>query len=95
MATIDETAARQLSDVRQWAKEKIDAGHEPPWAWFQYMKLIETADAILSASNCATTTESSRQSEPQTDGHLRLVAATCPRENALHHPAGLPVQMPM
>jgi hypothetical protein len=32
-----------LSD---WAKDKVRAGREPPWAWYQYMKLVEAVDAI-------------------------------------------------
>lgn len=35
-----------LEEMRAWADEKI-AGDEPPWAWYQYMKLRETLDAIL------------------------------------------------
>ena len=38
----------ELEKVRQWANDKIAAGQEPPWAWYQYMKLRETLDAILS-----------------------------------------------
>jgi len=38
----------ELQRVRQWAHDKIDAGSEPPWAWYQYMKLIETIDALFS-----------------------------------------------
>ena len=36
-----------LKKIRQWADDKIATGEEPPWAWFQYMKLRETLDAIL------------------------------------------------
>jgi len=35
-----------LNNVRVWAQDKINAGQEPPWAWYQYMKLVETIDAI-------------------------------------------------
>jgi hypothetical protein len=38
----------QLRQVRDWAQTKAHSGQEPPWAWYQYMKLIETCDAILS-----------------------------------------------
>lgn len=37
----------KLRDVREWAKAKIRAGNEPPWTWYQYMKLIEAIDTIL------------------------------------------------
>ena len=38
---------QELERVREWAATKIQGGSEPPWAWYQYMKLVETADAIL------------------------------------------------
>ncbi|MGO9056381.1 MAG: hypothetical protein ACLQU2_03225 [Candidatus Binataceae bacterium] len=37
----------ELKRIREWAQSKIDTGAEPPFAWYQYMKLIEAADAIL------------------------------------------------
>lgn len=36
-----------LREVRQLAAEKLATGQEPPWAWYQYMKLREAVDAIL------------------------------------------------
>ena len=35
-----------LATLRKWAESRIAAGSEPPWAWYQYMKLIETVAAI-------------------------------------------------
>ena len=42
----------KLQEMRDWAQGKIDNGTEPPWAWSQYMKLIETLDVIIAGSNC-------------------------------------------
>lgn len=67
----------QLEAVLEWAKKKIASGEEPPWAWYQYMKLIESLDAILSSQSCVTTMESSQKSEIRPDTHLRLVGAKC------------------
>ena len=36
----------KLREVQEWAQAKIDAGQEPPWAWYLYMKLVETIKAI-------------------------------------------------
>lgn len=90
----NEKAAHQLKDVRQWAKAKIDGGQEPPWSWYQYMKLIETIDAIVGSSACVTT-ESLPQSGQHQGAHLRLVDSTYPQESAQPHSAGLPVLLPM
>jgi len=37
---------RCLALCRGWAEGRIASGNEPPWAWYQYMKLIETVTAI-------------------------------------------------
>ena len=84
----------KLEDVRAWAKAKIATGSEPPWAWYQYMKLIETADAILAGMD-ARTTESSRGSDQRRERHLRLVDSTDPPSSVPPHPAAKPVQLPM
>jgi len=53
----------KLTEIRQWAHEKAQGESEPPWAWYQYMKLIETADAILAGMDATIPMESSQQSE--------------------------------
>ena len=32
--------------LKKWAEGRVASGSEPPWAWYQYMKLIETVTAI-------------------------------------------------
>jgi hypothetical protein len=88
-----EAVEKQLLEVRNWAGAKIASGAEPPWAWYQYMKLIETVDAIL--GGMAITKGSSPQSAGSSDAHLRLVDPNDLQENTPHRPAGLPTQMPM
>ena len=75
----------ELERVRKWAHEKLQGGSEPPWAWYQYMKLVETVDAILGGMASTVTTESSLQSASRSGVHLRLVATTCPRDDAQSH----------
>lgn len=65
----------ELENVRRWAQAKIDAGAEPPWAWYQYMKLVETCDAILTGMTATVTMENLPQSELRPGAHLRLVDA--------------------
>lgn len=64
----------QLEQVRDWAQTKVQGGQEPPWAWYQYMKLVETIDAILSGMAATTPLEGSQQPEPHQATNLRLVA---------------------
>ena len=83
----------ELDRVRAWADDKLTAGQEPPWAWYQYMKLRETLDAIL--AGMAATTETSPQSERRPEKPLRLVVSTCPQDTVQSHLADKPVQLPM
>ena len=85
---------KELKQVREWADAKIASDQEPPWAWFQYMKLREALDGILAGMD-SVTTESSQQSAMHPGTHLRLVDATDPQDNAVRHSVGLPVRLPM
>lgn len=83
-----------LQRVREWANEKVVAGHEPPWAWYQYMKLVEACDAILSGI-AATSQEGLLLPEGHPGKHLRLVGDSDPQDTAPRHPESTPVQLPM
>lgn len=62
----------KLQEIRQWAQAKIDGGQEPPWAWFQYMKLIENIDVILAGNEA--TKPMGEQNAVQAGGkHIQLV----------------------
>ena len=84
----------ELRRMRQWAQEKIDAGSEPPWAWYQYMKLIEVIDAILGGM-AVTTTVNSQQSVERPEKRLQLVGAKCPQDTSQPRPVDSKVRMPM
>jgi len=84
----------ELAAIRQWAREKIDAGSEPPWAWYQYMKLIDAIDAITQGMS-VTTTENSPQSEERPERRLRLVEATCSQDTSPHRLDKTKLRMPM
>lgn len=84
----------ELEKVRNWANDKIASGQEPPMAWFQYMKLRETCDEILSGMS-ATTPLDSPESQRSPGERLRLVDSTDQPGTVQHHPVGLPVRLPM
>ncbi len=83
-----------LHEIRDWVNNKLEAGQEPPWAWFQYMKLRENLDAILESQG-ATKTENLLQSVSHPEMRLRLVDSTYQQDNAQYHPIDEPPQMPM
>lgn len=74
-----------LKRVRQWSQDKIQAGSEPPWAWYQHMKLVDAVNAIL--EGIAATTEHSQQSAPHSGRHLQLVGAKSQQDSVPRHPA--------
>lgn len=83
-----------LIKVRDWAKNKLQGDSEPPWTWYQYMKLVETCDALLKGMDVANPTVSLQQSEGRPGGHLRLVGSTHPQDNAQRRPTSTPVHLP-
>lgn len=83
-----------LARIKDWAQEKAQSGQEPPWAWYQYMKLIESANAIL-AGMAATTTESSQQLGERQGKLIQLKAAKCSQDTAQHHPEIATIPLPM
>lgn len=85
----------KLQEILDWAKGKIASGAEPPWAWYQYMKLIEAADAILNGMGCVTPKENLQQSEQRPGTHLRLVDSTYSPAGAQPHPETEQIQLPM
>lgn len=92
----DQQNRAKLEQLREWAQEKAQSGGEPPWAWYQYMKLVETADAILKGMDATVTTESSQQSEAHPGGHLRLVDFTYRQDSVQSRSAETPmIPMPM
>ncbi len=95
MGAENEKTAHHLNEVRQFAKDKIASGQEPPWAWYQYMKLLETIDAISGGMDCTATMENLPQSAMQSDRRLQLVDSTYPQDVSQHHPSNVPVHLPM
>lgn len=81
----------ELQQVRDLADLKIRSGQEPPWTWYQYMKLVEAADAILAGLNKAT---DSQQSAPRPGEYLQLVASNSLQDSAPRHQPDEPVQLP-
>ena len=91
-----EIRREDLERVRAWALAKIATGEEPPWAWYQYMKLRETLDAILTGMDAAMPqTESSPQEAHRSGKHLQLVGARYSPDTAPPRQSETPVPLPM
>ena len=84
-----------LERVRAWADDKLAMGEEPPWAWYQYMKLRETLDAILAGMAATQPMEISQGLASQSENRLRLVASANPQDTAQRRSVEPPVRLPM
>ena len=82
----------ELQKVRDWAANKIATGQEPPWAWYQYMKLCEAVDTILLGMESVT---SSPQSGSRSGAPLRLVDEAYRPDGAPPQPPDQPISLPM
>ena len=91
---MDAKPLTELNRVRQWAHDKIQAGSEPPWAWYQYMKLIEAIDAIKDGM-AATTTENSPPLVERSGKLIQLKAAKYSQDSAQQHRDSAKIPMPM
>lgn len=74
----------ELTRVLEWAKEKAHDGSEPPWAWFQYMKLIEVTEAILAGATTITEVNLP-QSALRLGNALQLVVCKDPQDSSQSH----------
>lgn len=90
----DKKIRADLERLREWADDKIGAGSEPPWAWYQYMKLRETLDAILCGMDAVSPTGNLLQSVPRPGNGLQLVASNTRRDTARRRRVGTPIQLP-
>ena len=67
---------RCLALCRDWAEDRVASGREPPWAWYQYMKLIETVAAIQTSRAAASAGEPERVHAPGADSSPKQDAVT-------------------
>ena len=86
----------ELQRVKEWAESKIATGDEPPWSWYQHMKLIESLDAIIKGMRVVTPhAEGLPQLEEQPgNGRLRVVSDDR-QETFQRHQDQRPVRLPM
>ena len=47
------TPDAQMRALKEWAVERMTTGAQTPWAWFQFMKLLEVIDTFLEAEDDA------------------------------------------
>jgi hypothetical protein len=85
----------ELWQVREWANSKLATGDEPPWSWYQYMKLREALDGVILGLGSVSPTASLQQPEASLGKHLRLVGDTDSRDTAPLRPSDVSVQLPM
>lgn len=61
------TPRRELGTVKDWAKERLRTGAEPPWTYYRLMQLIEAVDLLSAGDDAVSPTENLPQLELQQD----------------------------
>jgi hypothetical protein len=44
------TPDAQMRALKEWAIDKMTTGTQTPWAWFQFMKLLEVLDTFIESA---------------------------------------------
>jgi hypothetical protein len=84
-----------LERVREWTIRKIVSGNEPPWSWYQHMKLREALDAILAGMAATQPMEDSLGLAPRRSNDLRVVGGADRQDNVPYRSDAPPVPLPM
>ena len=66
------TPDTQMRVLKDWAVNRMTAGTQTPYAWFQFMKLVEVLDSFLEAGEDAGIHE--RLPEPEAKKRVRAKA---------------------
>jgi len=84
----------QLQNILDWTNQKLATGEEPPWSWYQFMKLREAIEAIRTGSLYIPIEEDSQESvERQETGH-QPKGCIVPINSARRHPDNADPQQP-
>ena len=72
----------ELQSLLQWTRGRLTED-QPPWTWYNYMKLQEALEAVIKGR--AVKTESLPQSDERPGTHLRLVDSTYRQDTSQYH----------
>jgi hypothetical protein len=86
---------QELERVREWAIEKLTTGAEPPWSWYQHMKLREAIEAILSGMDATQPKANSPGSDSHRGTSLRLVGGVDSQDSVQSHQDSESIPLPM
>lgn len=76
-----------LEAMREWAAQRLSAGQEPPWNWYQLMKLREALAALIEAEGqTMQPTGPTPLPERRSETRLRLVADKHLQDSVPRHP---------
>jgi hypothetical protein len=85
----------ELERCRDWAIAKVTMGNEPPWSWYQHMKLREALDAILAGMDVTQPMEGSLQSGSHQGSGPQRAAEAERKDTVQRHPTHAVIRWPM
>lgn len=84
-----------MNTVRDWAKERLQSGMEPPWSFYRLMQAVDAIDNLQAMMAATQPPAGSPGSEPYRDAPDQSSAAVHQLNTAPRHPEGVPVPLPM
>lgn len=85
---------QKLETVLDWAHSKAQQGDNPPWALYEYMKLIDALQSIIKGMEATSPTGSLLPPASHRGEHLRLVDAKYQPNTSPRHQEFEDLQMP-
>ena len=85
-----------LDTAKEWARERLRSGMEPPWAYYRLMQLIDAIDSLAAGAAAVNPTGCSQRSEAPSDETPQQEGGNIYRlDGARLRHAGQTVIMPM
>lgn len=81
--------------AREWAKERLSAGEEPPWSYYRLMQLIDAIDSINEGLAATKTKANLLRSDRPEDSVSQQEGNIYQLDNAQPHSDEISVPLPM
>ena len=84
----------ELKSITEWARERLRANREPPWAYYRLMQLIEAAEELREGLGPTRPGGDSREPAEPEPRALSQGAAVVPLHSGRRHPDRTPGRLP-
>jgi hypothetical protein len=83
-----------LERIRDLIVERLATGSEPPWVWYQLMKLREASEALMDGMEARLPTGGLQAPGFSRGASLQVVGTADQQESAQRHQCAVPARLP-